>query len=181
MLLTRTSGGDPAATGGWELLRCQADRNHERRLAFRPALSRCPFRLGLAGGTGSSRSRRALVIIDVLSFTTSVTVAVSRGTIVYPHRWPDPGVEDFAASLDAVRAVHRDQVSASHPWSLSPAHLLRAPAPERLVLPSPNVSFAIAAEATARHVVAGCLRNATAVARWPLLRVRDRHGVRGRR
>jgi 2-phosphosulfolactate phosphatase len=107
----------------------------------------------------------ALVIVDVLSFTTSVTVAVSRGTTVYPHRWPDPGVESFAASHDAVWAVRRDQVSASHPWSLSPAHLAAAPAPERLVLPSPNGS-AIAAAATAGHVVAGCLRNATAVARW---------------
>lgn len=107
----------------------------------------------------------ALVIVDVLSFTTSVTVAVSRGTMVYPHRWPDPGVEAFAAAHDAVWAARRDQVSASHPWSLSPAHLLTAPAPGRLVLPSPNGS-AIAAAATAGHILAGCLRNATAVARW---------------
>ena len=107
----------------------------------------------------------ALVIVDVLSFTTSVTIAVSRGTTVYPHRWPDPGVEAFAASRDAVWAVRRDQVSAAHPWSLSPAHLLCAPAPGRLVLPSPNGS-AIAAAATAGHILAGCLRNATAVARW---------------
>jgi 2-phosphosulfolactate phosphatase len=107
----------------------------------------------------------ALVIVDVLSFTTSVTVAVSRGTMVYPHRWPDPGVEAFAAAHDAVWAARRGQVSASHPWSLSPAHLLAAPAPERLVLPSPNGS-AIAAAATAGHILAGCLRNTTAVARW---------------
>jgi 2-phosphosulfolactate phosphatase len=107
----------------------------------------------------------ALVIVDVLSFTTSVTIAVSRGTAVYPRRWPDPGLEAFAAARDAVWAVRRDQASASHPWSLSPAHLLAAPAPGRLVLPSPNGS-AIAATATAGHILAGCLRNATAVARW---------------
>jgi 2-phosphosulfolactate phosphatase len=102
----------------------------------------------------------ALVIVDVLSFSTSVTIAVSRGTAVYPHRWPDPGLEAFAAARDAVWAVRRDQASVSHPWSLSPAHLLAAPAPGRLVLPSPNGS------ATAGHILAGCLRNATAVARW---------------
>jgi 2-phosphosulfolactate phosphatase len=107
----------------------------------------------------------ALVIVDVLSFTTSVTIAVSRGTTVYPHRWPDPGVEAFATARDAAWAVRRDQVSASHPWSLSPAALLAAPAPGRLVLPSPNGS-AIAAAAAAGHILAGCLRNATAVARW---------------
>jgi len=126
-----------------------------------------PAALALAGPAG------ALVIVDVLSFTTSVTVAVSRGTAVYPHRWPDPGAEAFAAAdvlpgdpgRHAVWAVPRDQASASHPWSLSPAQLLSAPAPERLVLPSPNGS-AIAAAATAGHILAGCLRNATAVARW---------------
>ena len=118
-----------------------------------------PAALALSGSAG------ALVIVDVLSFTTSVTVAAGRGTAVYPHRWPDPGVEAFAVSRNAVWAVRRDQVSPTHPWSLSPAHLLAAPAPERLVLPSPNGS-AIAAGATAGHIVAGCLRNATAVARW---------------
>jgi 2-phosphosulfolactate phosphatase len=105
------------------------------------------------------------VIVDVLSFSTSVTIATGRGTIVYPHAWPSPNLDVFAASHEAVLAVHRREVSPSHPWSLSPAHLLDAPAPERLVLPSPNGS-SIAASAINAHVLAGCLRNATAVARW---------------
>jgi 2-phosphosulfolactate phosphatase len=113
---------------------------------------------------GVSGAAGALVIVDVLSFSTAVTVAAGRGTAVYPHPWPSPDVESFAAAHDAVWAVRRDEVTERHPWSLSPVHLLAAPAAGRLVLPSPNGS-AIAA-ASSGCVLAGCLRNATAVARW---------------
>jgi 2-phosphosulfolactate phosphatase len=106
-----------------------------------------------------------VVIVDVLSFTTAVTVAVGRGTAIYPHPWPSPDTETFSRAHQAVCAVRRSAIDADHPWSLSPAHLLSAPAIDRLVLPSPNGS-AIAAHITAGAVVAACLRNATAVARW---------------
>jgi 2-phosphosulfolactate phosphatase len=105
------------------------------------------------------------VVVDVLSFTTAVTVSVGRGIAVYPHPWPSSGVADFAAVHEAERAVPRHEVDSDHPWSLSPADLLSAPTTERLVLPSPNGST-IAAAASSMAVVAGCLRNATAVGRW---------------
>jgi 2-phosphosulfolactate phosphatase len=106
----------------------------------------------------------ALVVVDVLSFSTATTIATGRGTVVYPHPWPSPDVESFAVAHDAAWAVSRRQVNERQPWSLSPAQLTAAPAAERLVLPSPNGS-AISAASTG-CVVAGCLRNATAVARW---------------
>jgi 2-phosphosulfolactate phosphatase len=112
-----------------------------------------------------SAPEAAAVIVDVLSFTTAVSVAVGRGTVVYPHPWPSPETESFARAHQAVCAVPRRAVDADHPWTLSPAHLLSAPPVDRLVLPSPNGS-AIAAQVTAKVVVAGCLRNAAAVARW---------------
>jgi 2-phosphosulfolactate phosphatase len=107
------------------------------------------------------------VVVDVLSFTTSVSVAVEKGTQVYPYAWRDDTAEDFAVEVDAVLAVGRRAVTAEHPWSLSPAALLDAPAVPRLVLPSPNGSaIAAAAGAYGRPVLAACLRNATAVGRW---------------
>jgi len=106
----------------------------------------------------------AVVVVDVLSFTTAVTVLVERGTAVYPAAWDDVRAAELARSYDAALAVARQEMSDDNPWSLSPAALRRAPAPERLVLPSPNGS-AIAAAAPG-IVVAGCLRNATAVGRW---------------
>jgi 2-phosphosulfolactate phosphatase len=70
-------------------------------------------------------------------------------------------------------------VSAGRPWSLSPAALRRAPFTPRLVLPSPNGSAICASAAAAGGgaggseaggseavVIAGCLRNATAVGRF---------------
>ena len=123
------------------------------------------FEWGLPGARALTPPGGVLVVVDVLSFTTSTTVAVGKGTAVYPHRWPDPDVDVFAAAHGAVRAARRHAVTADHPWSLSPTHLLAAPATPRLVLPSPNGST-IAASGEAGVVVAGCLRNATAVARW---------------
>lgn len=123
------------------------------------------FEWGLAGARAVTQHGAAVVVVDVLSFSTAATVAVGRGTAVYPHRWPSPDAEAFARAHQAVCAVRRRAVDADHPWSRSPSHLLAAPTVERLVLPSPNGS-AIAAEVTAAAVLAGCLRNATAVARW---------------
>jgi 2-phosphosulfolactate phosphatase len=102
--------------------------------------------------------------VDVLSFTTSVSVMVERGTAVFPAAWRDERAAALAAERGAALAVGRREVTPGNPWSLSPAALRTAPAPERLVLPSPNGS-AIAAAASGL-VLAASLRNATAVGRW---------------
>ncbi|MFC9439491.1 2-phosphosulfolactate phosphatase [Nocardia sp. NPDC057030] len=120
---------------------------------------------GLAGARASGADSAAVVVVDVLSFTTSVSVAVEAGTRVFPYPWRDETAAAFATDRDARLAVGRTAVSAQQPWSLSPAALRRAPAPARLVLPSPNGS-AISAAVTGVPVLAACLRNASAVARW---------------
>jgi 2-phosphosulfolactate phosphatase len=124
------------------------------------------FGWGIAGAHAAAADPDgALVVVDVLSFSTAVAVATGRGTAVYPHPWPSAEAGAFASTRGAVLAVHRNEVSERHPWSLSPAHLADAPTVERLVLPSPNGS-AIAAAASDGCVLAGCLRNASATARW---------------
>lgn len=120
------------------------------------------------GPTGAQRLAphvSCVVIVDVLSFTTAVTVAVDAGTCVFPYRWRDETAAVFAAQHEASLAVGRRATSAATPWSLSPAALRGAPFTPRLVLPSPNGS-AIAASAGGTPVVAGALRNATAVGNW---------------
>lgn len=126
-----------------------------------PYLVRCEW-----GPVGAARvaGDGAVVVVDVLSFTTSVSVLVERGTAVYPAAWRDGRAADLADGHRASLAVGRSEVTDDQPWSLSAAALRRAPATPRLVLPSPNGS-AIAA-ATSGVVVAACLRNATAVGRW---------------
>lgn len=107
------------------------------------------------------------MVVDVLSFTTWVTVAVERGTRVFPYAWRDGSAARFAEEKAARTAVGRREATPESPWSLSPAALRDAPFVPRLVLPSPNGSAISAAAAGAgATVVAGCLRNATAVGRW---------------
>ncbi|MFI6046897.1 2-phosphosulfolactate phosphatase [Nocardia sp. NPDC051321] len=120
---------------------------------------------GLAGARALGPDSAAIVVVDVLSFSTSVSVAVDAGTRVFPYPWRDKTAAQFAADRDARLAVGRTAVSERQPWSLSPAALRRAPAPARLVLPSPNGS-AISAAVSGVPVLAACLRNASAVARW---------------
>ena len=107
------------------------------------------------------------MIIDVLSFTTSVTVAVEAGTLVFPYAWRDETAAGFAGQHQARLAAGRRTASAESPWSLSPAALRRAPFTARLVLPSPNGSAISAAAAdSGATVLAACLRNINAVGRW---------------
>ncbi len=104
-----------------------------------------------------------VVIVDVLRFTSAVSAAVEGGSTVFPYRWADDGARAYAAERDAQLAGRRENGEIS----LSPTDLLAVTTPLRVVLPSPNgsaLSFA-ALEHGATHVLAGCLRNATATAR----------------
>lgn len=123
------------------------------------------FDWGAAGARALAPDVACLVVVDVLSFTTAVTVAVDAGTRVFPYAWRDASAAEYAREMGAELAVGRGAVTETAPWSLSPATLRRAPYTPRLVLPSPNGS-SIAAAAGDSTVVAGCLRNATAVAEW---------------
>jgi 2-phosphosulfolactate phosphatase len=107
-----------------------------------------------------------VVVVDVLSFTTAVDVAVSRRTRVRPFPWGAQAAE-YAVRVGAVAAVGRRAVTSDHPWSVSPTALRTAPAVSDLVLPSPDgAAICAAASATGLPVLAACLRNAAAVGRW---------------
>jgi 2-phosphosulfolactate phosphatase len=85
---------------------------------------------------------------------------------VYPYRFKDSSAVSYAESLGASLAVHREAVDSSHPYSLSPRTFMKAKPGEKIVLPSPNgATIALTAAAAGKPVLAGCLRNAEAVAR----------------
>jgi 2-phosphosulfolactate phosphatase len=113
------------------------------------------------------------IIVDVLSFSTAVDVATSRGACVLPYAWRDESATAFAKTHEAVLAVNRYDVSDEQPYSLSPRTLARIPPQTKVVLPSPNGSTLTTLAAEAHRVATGCLRNARAVAKW----ARDRGTV----
>ncbi|WP_243058385.1 2-phosphosulfolactate phosphatase [Nocardioides sp. SR21] len=117
------------------------------------------------GPTGAAATAAPYtVVVDVLSFTTTLSVAVERGMTVYPFRWKDERAEAYAVERDAVLARGRSERTGV---SLSPATVRAAEGVERLVLPSPNGSaIAFGLAETGATVVGASLRNATAVARW---------------
>ncbi len=113
------------------------------------------------------------VVVDVLSFTTSVSVGVDGGMTVWPYRWQDESAVAFAEGHDAVLAVGRRAAAATGGVSLSPGSVRSAGGSvQRLVLPSPNGSTisALLSEAGAA-VAAGALRNRRAVGSWVIRRL----------
>jgi 2-phosphosulfolactate phosphatase len=118
---------------------------------------RCEW--GLQGVLQLAPISDVVVIVDVLSFSTCVEVATSRGAVVFPYQWRDNSAQEFAASMDGELATKRGRGR----YSLSPASLLSVPQGTRLVLPSPNgSSLSLATGETT--TLAGCLRNFRAVA-----------------
>ena len=116
------------------------------------------------GPTGvTSVPAAAVVVVDVLRFTTAVDAAVGMGATVYPYRWRDETMQQYARQVDAVLA---DPGATTGP-SLSPVSLLSLEPGDRVVLPSPNGSTCAAtAHDAGATVYAACLRNAAAVGQW---------------
>jgi 2-phosphosulfolactate phosphatase len=93
---------------------------------------------------------------------TAVDVAVGRGAAVLPLPWSDEHGADIARRAGATLAGPRGTGG----WSLSPASLRQLPAGIRLALASPNgATLCALAQRTGAEVLAGCLRNAAAIAR----------------
>lgn len=131
---------------------------------------------GPTGAAAVAAEADIAVVVDLLSFTTTLCVALERGITVYPYPWRDAGAGEYAAARSAALAVGRLEAGGAPTGqarvSLSPAQVAAVSGVERLVLPSPNgssICFDLAA--TGVEVLGACLRNRSAVARWLAPRV----------
>lgn len=125
--------------------------------------ARIRFGWGLQGGLAIAAGEDVLVVVvDVLSFSTSVSIAAARGIEVLPLPWRTGEEEAVAAAGEhgAVLAGPRGGGGVS----LSPASILAARDVRRIALPTPNGATLSVALAERGRLVAGCLRNASAVA-----------------
>lgn len=104
------------------------------------------------------------MIFDVLSFSTYVEIATNNDAIIFPYAMRDESVIDYAKSIQAEFAGHRQRWTTTG-YSLSPKSVAQIPARTRLVLPSPNGSF-LTLRTGNTPTLAGSLRNCQAVAQF---------------
>jgi 2-phosphosulfolactate phosphatase len=104
-----------------------------------------------------------IIVVDILSFSTCVDIAIGRGAVVFPYQWRDNTAIDYAHKLGAVLADHKRKFADG--YSLSPTSLLFIPRDTKLVLPSPNGS-ALTLATGAIPTLCGSLRNAKSVANY---------------
>jgi 2-phosphosulfolactate phosphatase len=118
------------------------------------------FAWGPAGLAHRTPHSDVIIIVDVLSFSTCVDMAVSRDCAVYPStEWGQPAAA-YAQSLGALLIAMKPQ---DHPFTFSPTSLLGLPRGTPIVLPSPNGST-LSLATSDLPTLTGCLRNARAVA-----------------
>lgn len=120
---------------------------------------RCEW--GCEGITRLASISDVIIIVDILSFSTSVEIAVSRGAIIFPYRYKDDSALSYASSIGADLAGNRRD---GCKYSLSPKSLSGVSSNQRLVLPSPN-GATLSLETRKVPTIAGCLRNASSVAK----------------
>lgn len=107
------------------------------------------------------------VVVDVLSFTTCVSVAVDAGNVVHPCRWRDSGAAQLAHRVAGTLAVPRDVAAREGGISLSPKSIRAAGEIGPIVLPSPNGSTITAdLDELGVTVAAAGMRNRAAVGAW---------------
>ena len=126
---------------------------------FAQEYASCRCEWGIKGLTALAPAD-VTVIIDVLTFTTCLDVALGVGATILPYYWDDPSAAEYAARHNAELAGKRRKAR----YSLAPESYVDAPAGLRCVLPSPNGARTSLEAATKSPVLlAACLRNARAV------------------
>lgn len=142
----------------------------------RQATHEVRFEWGVSGARAIAEGADVAVVVDVLSFCTTLSVAAERGTVVLPFPAGAEDAPSYAAQHGALLALDRDAAGPGE-VSLSPASLREAGPIDRLVLPSPNGSaLSIELATLATTVVGASLRNAVAVADW-IAREHDAEGA----
>jgi len=116
-----------------------------------------------------------IIVVDAISFTTTIELAVAHGLTVLPHSG-EGSPADAADAVGAALGKPRGQAGVSlSPSSITPESVAALAPFTRVLLPSLNGSRVCAAAAEfGVPVVAAALRNRTAVARWILSQQTER-------
>lgn len=120
------------------------------------------FEWGLDGAKNLSPNTDIVIIVDILSFSTCIDIAVSQGAQVHPFLFKNDNAVEFAKSIGAKLAI---PTRSKTELCLSPATMKLLKPNDKVVLPSPNGS-SISFETKAPVILCGSLRNASSVATY---------------
>ncbi|AJH14399.1 2-phosphosulfolactate phosphatase [Myroides profundi] len=118
---------------------------------------------GLKGVEELAPISDVIIIVDVLSFSTCVDIATSRGAFIYPYQWKNETAIEYAKNVGAILADFKRKYTDG--FSLSPTSLTHITPHQKLVLPSPN-GATLSLTTGNTPTLCGCLRNAKAVANF---------------
>src|SRR5476649_714931 len=120
---------------------------------------------GLSGAENLAQEVDCVVVIDVMSFSTCVSMANDNNALIYPYIFKDETAIKYAQTLGADVANFTRKFDTGE-FSLSPQSLQAIPTDYRLVLPSPNGStISFMARDSGAAVFSGCFRNLMATAK----------------
>ncbi len=126
-----------------------------------------PYSVRLEWGAAAIRElgpkADCIIVIDIMSFSTCVSIAVERGGIIYPYPWRNETAQRYGEERGAEVASGKRRFADG--WSLSPQSMLRVTDGLKLVLPSPNGSACtFLARDLGKTVYCASLRNLRATA-----------------
>ncbi|RJQ74550.1 hypothetical protein D5S17_22430 [Pseudonocardiaceae bacterium YIM PH 21723] len=121
---------------------------------FRQQGSAVRFEWGPEGLRALLEDCAVVIVVDVLSFTTSIDIAVSRGAVIRPLPWGAEAPDGYLLSEANEQG-----------WTLRPSSLVGIPAGTKLAVGSPNGGRLTSSAAGKAITLCGSLRNATAVGR----------------
>jgi 2-phosphosulfolactate phosphatase len=141
-----------------------------------PSDSRVHVEWGVIGAALAAARGDIVVIVDVLSFSTAVTIVISSGATAFsysPQEIQDQGGREKVAIRLNAEIISRDRQSTGARFSLSPVSLKAVKPSDRIVLTSINGAHCVSSAAKSPIVVIGALTNcgATAKAIAALLRM----------
>ncbi|WP_417388326.1 2-phosphosulfolactate phosphatase [Gimesia sp.] len=122
---------------------------------------------GVPGAALAMERGDYVVLVDILSFSTSVSIACSRGARVLVYSLEE--IESMGGREQTTKLLNADIVTKSRHalpgrYSLSPASLMDCKQNERLIVTSLNGAQCVAAAGSAGRSIIGCFRNRRATA-----------------
>ncbi|MEO4052933.1 2-phosphosulfolactate phosphatase [Solibacillus sp. CAU 1738] len=122
----------------------------------------CNVEWGLRGAREAAERGDIIIIVDVLSFSSTVVTALSHGAVIYPYP-PHLNGKQFAEQIDAEFILGRAEAAKLNKPTLSPISYSQEHANKKYVLSSLNGAMCTWAVSKVPALLIGSLLNASSV------------------